>query len=102
MALKAGGLGGKGASGIPDRFRNSMAQAIENALNDLRLAEGQDALSTANTTETRDRRMLFVAIAQGVVNHLVENGASFRIVDDDDEDRANHNIVIDRTGPLHD
>ncbi|MGH8308564.1 MAG: hypothetical protein ACRETX_02080, partial [Steroidobacteraceae bacterium] len=69
------------------------------ALNDLLIDEGREPLSTENTTATRDRRLLFVAIAQGVVNHLVDNSNAFRIEDDDGDTRSNHNVVIDRTGP---
>jgi hypothetical protein len=76
-----------------------MAQAIERALNDLLIGEGRDPLSTANTTATRDRRMLFVAIAQGVVRHLVDNANAFRIEDNDGDTLNHHNVVIDRTGP---
>jgi hypothetical protein len=97
--LKAGGLGSKAHVGIPPEFADSMAQQIEQALNDLLVAEGKDPLSTANNTATRDRRMLFVAIARGVVNHLVDNADAFRVEEDDGTPLGNHRIDIEKTGP---
>ena len=97
--LKAGGLGSAATVGIPAEFANSMAQAMENALNDLLQQEGRDPLTTANTTATRDRRMMFVAIARGVVNHLVANADAFRVEENDGTPISNHRIDIEKTGP---
>ena len=96
--LKAGGLGSAGFVGIPTEFANSMAQQMEDALNDLLQQEGRDPLTTDNTTATRDRRMMFVAIARGVVNHLVDNAAAFRVEHDDGTPIDNHNIDVEKTG----
>ena len=99
-ALFPGGMGERGDdASVFAEFEGSMAQAIERALNDLLIDEGREPLSTENTTATRDRRLLFVAIAQGVVNHLVDNSNAFRIEDNDGDTLNNHNVVIDRTGP---
>jgi hypothetical protein len=57
-----------------------MAATIEEELNTLLQAEGKPALPLDNSAETRDRRMLFIAIARGVVRHLRENQAAFEIV----------------------
>jgi hypothetical protein len=97
--LKAGGLGSQAHAGTPPEFANSMAQQIEQALNDLLVAEGRNPMSTANSTATRDRRMLFVAIARGVVNHLVDNADAFRIEANDGTPIANRRIDIEKTGP---
>ncbi len=78
--LKPGGMGSPAAVGMPPEFSDSMASAIESALNTLLAGEGKDTLDVNdNSPDTRDRRMLFVAIAQGVVNHLVANQAAFVI-----------------------
>ncbi|MFQ5793432.1 MAG: hypothetical protein ACE5JP_00075 [Candidatus Bipolaricaulia bacterium] len=57
------------------QFENSMAGEIEKALNDLRAKEGMDPIPLGN----RDRRMLFIAIARGVINHLKNNEQAFQI-----------------------
>lgn len=56
------------------QFINSMASTIEQELNDLMVMDGLPALSMDSSDESiRDRRRLFVAIARGVVKHLVDN-----------------------------
>lgn len=47
-------------------FADSMADEIEKALNQVRVEEGLAALTAGD----RDRRLLFIAIARGVINHL--------------------------------
>ena len=97
MPLKAGGLGTPGdAADIPEAFADSMAAAMEEALNGLLEAEGRPPAPVDNSTESRDRRMLFVAIAQGIVDHLVANSNAFVITTDGDPDNeiANHEVVI--------
>jgi hypothetical protein len=66
--------------GAIDDFDDSMAQEIEQALNDVRAEEGMDALPTGD----RDRRMLFIAIARGVIAHLQSNSQAFEIEYQDD------------------
>jgi hypothetical protein len=92
--LKAGGLGAQSAGAIPAEFSGSMAKAIEDALNTLLQQEGRPQLPVDNSAETRDRRMLFVAIARGVVNHLVANQAAFTIHRDDGTRLAEHHVEI--------
>ncbi|MCI0345911.1 MAG: hypothetical protein L0221_10790 [Chloroflexi bacterium] len=87
--LKAGGQ-------VPD-FAGSMAAAMESALNTLLVAEGRPAVPTDDSPETRDRRVMFLAIAQGIVAHLVANQDAFQIVDDDGDPLANHHVVIGHT-----
>ena len=71
--LKPGGLGSAAAVGTPGEFANSMAKAMEDALNALLASEGKPTVPTDNSPETRDRRIMFLAIARGVVDHLVAN-----------------------------
>jgi hypothetical protein len=70
MPLKPGGLGSASAPSTPSAFQNSMAQEIERAMNSLLQREGKPTLADDNTPETRDRRLMFAAIAQGVCEHL--------------------------------
>lgn len=95
--LKPGGLGSPNHVGTPPEFNGSMAEAMETALNALLIAEGRPELLRDNSTESRDRRLLFVAIAQGVVNHLTANQAAFTIRDDDDNVLSEHNVHIARS-----
>jgi hypothetical protein len=96
--LKAGGLGVKSdTSAVPSAFASSMAKAMEDALNTLLDAEGHPRVPVDNTPESRDRRLMFVAIAQGVVNHLVANEDAFRIRRDDGTVLSNHNVRISKT-----
>ena len=96
--LKPGGLGlsvhDGGTSTIPSAFANSMAQAMEDALNDLLGQEGKPTLPTENTTETRDRRLMFVAIARGIVSHLTANEDAFSIRDNDGDELSQHHVRI--------
>jgi hypothetical protein len=69
MELKAGTL---------DDFNNSMAAAIESAFERV----WNDRMGTPLPDETRDdRRMMFVAIAQGVIRHLKDNAVQGLNVD---------------------
>jgi hypothetical protein len=85
--LKAGDMGDPAWDGLPadpekmpPEFRNSMAAAIEAALNHVLANEGRDPLNVHdNSPETRERRLLFCAIAQGVVTYLHENADAFRV-----------------------
>ena len=68
MALKAGTLAD---------FDNSMAEDMEDALKVLWLEKTGQALSS---TGQDDRRLMFIAIAQGVVKHLKDNaGPAFDV-----------------------
>jgi hypothetical protein len=79
MPIKPGGMGSKLAGEPPDKFADSMAQAIEGQLNALLIADGLDPLPLENTPEVRDRRRLFVAISRGIVQHLSENLDAIRV-----------------------
>ena len=93
--LKAGGLGAANDPlDFPNAFAGSMAKAMEDALNDLLIEEGRPEVPTENTTETRDRRIMFVAIARGIVKHLTDNEAAFTIHRDDGTLLTNHNVHI--------
>ena len=71
--LHAGDLGG-GWSG-------SLAELIEQRFDSLLVADGKHATPKDATDETRSRRMLFVAVAQGVVEHLAANADAFVVTD---------------------
>lgn len=77
MALKAGTL---------TDFDNSMAKDMEDALGVLWLAKTGEPLSSA---AQEDRRLMFIAIAQGVVRHLKDNaGPAFDV-----------SVNVEQTGP---
>lgn len=61
--------------GSIESFANSMAEEMELALNAVREEEGMEALPTGD----RDRRMLFIAIARGVINHMENKNGAFEI-----------------------
>jgi hypothetical protein len=89
--LKRGGLN-------PLDFAGSMADAMEVALNQLLADEGKPTVPTDDSEEVRDRRILFVAIARGVIDHLVDNEDAFTIRrQDDDTELAQHNVRIARS-----
>lgn len=50
-----------------NEFADSMAEEIEKAYNAVLLENGKPPLPTADAA---DRRMLFIAISRGVINHL--------------------------------
>ena len=72
--MKPGGMGSKGGSAKPTDFAGSMADAMETALNTLLANDGINKFDVnTNSQDARDRRRMFVAIAQGVVRHLKDN-----------------------------
>ncbi len=77
--LKPGNL--SAAVSVNDsKFDGSMAALIEHELDVLMQADGLDKLSMDNDDRSvRDRRRLFVAIARGVVKHLVANTDAFKL-----------------------
>ena len=93
--LYAGKMGSANASSTPNEFLNSMAQRMEDAYWALLAAEQRFDRST-NSEQDRDRRRIFVAIAQGVVEHLKDHEGAFRIVADSNLP-TNIRIQIDRT-----
>ena len=57
-----------------DPFDDSMAALMEEELNRLLQLDGLPRMpDDANDREVRDRRRFMIAIARGVVRHLVEN-----------------------------
>ncbi len=78
--IKPGAMGSSSTVGMPPEFANSLAAAIEAALNDILSAEGKQTFALDdNSRAARDRRMLFIAIAQGIVSHLTANETAFVI-----------------------
>lgn len=62
-------------------YVNSMAEQIEKELNVLLALDGLATLPVdPNDREVRDRRRLFVAVARGVVRHLVDQDSAIDIV----------------------
>lgn len=92
--LKPGGLGAASVIGTPAEFADSMAAAMEAALNNLLVQEQKPPVPTDNSAETRDRRTMFLAIAQGIVNHLVANQDAFVITNASGTVISNRKIVI--------
>jgi hypothetical protein len=80
--LKRGGLGDDGdLDPVPDAFAGSMAAAMEEALNFFLSGESKPTVPVDNSAESRDRRIMFLAIAKGIVDHLVTNQDAFKIED---------------------
>jgi len=80
--LRPGGMGPKVGSGKPADFAGSMAEAMEDALNKLLLNETPSMKTfdvNTNSQEARDRRRMFVAIAQGIIRHLKDNAGALWI-----------------------
>lgn len=78
--LRPGRMGSPAEAGVPADFANSLAARIESELNSILAGEGRDTfLVNDNSADARDRRMLFVAIARGVVAHLVANPEAFKL-----------------------
>jgi len=58
-----------------------MADAMDTAFRSLLVAEGMNGFDlNTNSKEARDRRRIFVAIAQGVVRHLKDHGGALTVV----------------------
>lgn len=69
---------------VPADFDSTMASAIENALVAMLQQDGMNSFTVdTNSKEARDRRRLLIAIAQGVVRHLVDNAAAFHVTGTD-------------------
>lgn len=63
-------------------FAGSMAEAIEQALDQTLLEAGLPPMPdplTADANELRSRRILFLAIARGVINYLRQNEDAFQL-----------------------
>lgn len=67
-----------------DDTKDSIAEAIDLELNRLLLADGLNGLSMDMTIQdNRSRRRLFVAIARGLMQHLVANRNAFNFATTD-------------------
>jgi hypothetical protein len=76
--------GNIGLDGKPTDFSSSMAEAIEDALWTLLGNDGMNQFDrNTNSNDARDRRRVLIAIAQGVVRHLVDNAGAFTITGTD-------------------
>jgi len=88
--LKPGGMGlaSEPQNAKPGDFASSMADAMDKAFHQLLSAEPMRTFETdTNSKDARDRRRLFVAIAQGIVRHLRDNADALLIKD------ASNNVV---------
>jgi hypothetical protein len=64
----------------PDDFASSMAEAIENALWTMLHTDGMNTFDkNTNSRDARDRRRIFIAIAQGVIRHLKDNVGALQV-----------------------
>jgi hypothetical protein len=84
MALiKPGAMGNKaGPNTKPPEFAGSMAEAMENALNDALSVDGiKPFVVNTNSQDARDRRRMFVAMAVGMVEYLKHNTDGLQILD---------------------
>lgn len=91
-----------GSNGKPTDFTSSMAEAIENALWTLMTDDKMNAFDRqTNSNDARDRRRLLIAIAQGVVSHLVNNPDAFQISGQDSVGgKITASLTINATGLL--
>lgn len=95
MAIKAGTV---------TDFAGSMAEAMEEAMEQEYLAVKGEPLSSQGQ---EDRRLLLVAIAQGVVRHLKDNLDAWKIevetelVDSDDAEGTGEVDELETTGTLY-
>jgi hypothetical protein len=87
------------AGTVPD-YGTSMARAMESALDAQLQSKGRPTLG-ASGAEAEYMRMMFVAIAQGVVNHLQDNPRAFETTAEVAVDGIDHRHRVDavhRTG----
>ena len=81
-ALKPGGMGQAGTDlgTMPSAFAGSMAEAMEAAFDQLLGLYGMKTFARqTNANDARDRRRLLVAVAQGVVRHLVDHPGALQV-----------------------
>jgi hypothetical protein len=80
--IKPGEMGPKSDTGKPAKFADSIAEAMENAFNDTLSADSMRTFEVdTNSTDARDRRRMFVAIATGMMQYLKHNMNGFEILD---------------------
>ena len=79
-ALKAGAMGAASNPSTPNEFTASMAAAIEDAYWNSLAADNKLTFDRSTNSESdRDRRRIFVAIAQGVTAYLHGNADAFEV-----------------------
>ena len=79
---------------IPSDFESTMASAIENAFLQLLQQDSMKGFAVdTNSRDARDRRRLMIAIAQGVVRHLVDNVGAFQVTGTDSAGQPIHATV---------
>jgi hypothetical protein len=94
------GLASEPQNARPGDFANSMADAMDTAFHNLLSAEQMKTFElNANSKEARDRRRLFVAIAQGIVRHLKDNAGAM-VIKDSTNNVINVHIDIQVDGTL--
>ena len=82
---------------IPADFEATMASAIENALVELLQQDGMNSFAVeTNSRESRDRRRLLIAIAQGVIRHLVDNTDAFQVTGTDSNGGTDLGVALDQ------
>lgn len=88
---------GKIKPGTVADFADSMAEAMENALR-----QEYQAVKDTPMPETpdQDRHMLFVAIAQGVVRHLIDNLSALEIAVTTTQDRPFNPAIKSDNGSI--
>jgi hypothetical protein len=80
VPLKPGNLGAAtDTAARPAAFADSLADLIERELDALLQAEGSPPLVIDNSSDSRDRRLLFVAVARAVVRHLALHADAFKV-----------------------
>ena len=88
MALRSGSIRQANNPADQTNWNNSMAKAIEDAF----LDEWPEAMDNAPKPEMNDQlRLMFVAVAKGVVKHLMENGSAFSV---DTNSIGNHSHTL--------
>jgi len=65
--------------GTLEAFADSMAEEMEKALNQVRVEAGLDPFPIGDPDRDRDRRLLFIAIARGIINHLEKKEKAFMV-----------------------
>ena len=99
--LRPGGMGNASdpLNARPPDFANSMADAMDTAFHTLLSKEGMKTFAVdTNSKEARDRRRLFVAIAQGVIRHLTDNAGALVIKDTTNTVLPDHiDVQVDST-----
>jgi hypothetical protein len=101
-AIKPGAMGSSADPNTkPPEFAGSMAEAIENALNDALSGDGMKTFAVnVNTQEARDRRRIFVAIAIGVVKYLKDNTDALSIFDASSNPTGDSIVITTNPGGL--